>query len=273
MLVIQCPRKEGVLNPPLNGRIACQMHVVTSYCLGNTLYRLGDNGLANVLGLETLRHGTNLINFLSIRLFGGDPAHGGKKTGSTNGHNDDKDIKNYFFLFKDSEWKAHITKDDSLFEKIIIVLIGQPTIMARWHTFLSGYNWSYQIFSGSPKTNRENYARILFSGLAGAATWLVTPTLRFRFNQIDQDKLAHDPHYHGAAYRTSQKVEAWRIGTLGTLITGMNTEWFRRAKNKPTKIATGIVQLAAAAAIFYFALRGIQSPRTLVPLLIGAVLA
>lgn len=250
------------------------MGLIAPYIIGNGVYKLADNGLANLLGLETLRHGTNLINYLGIRLFGGDPSQGGKKTGSTDGHNDDKNVQNYFFMFKDSEWQPDVGKNDSLFEKTFITLIGQPTVMARWHTFLSGYNLSYRVFKESPKNKIENCVRIIFCGFGGIATLIFTPLLRFRFSKIDSSRLSDDSHYHGAAYKTSQKVEAWRLGILGSLITGVNKEWFSRAKSNPVKILTGVAQLATAAAITTLALGIIVSqPYSLVPALIGMVLA
>lgn len=252
------------------------MNIITSYIIGNWIYRLADNGLANLLGLETLRHGTNLINFFGIRFFGGDPSHGGKITGSTEGHNDDKDVKNYFFMFKDSERKSDtdIDKRCSFYEKAIITFIGQPEILVRWHTFLSGYNFSYCVFKGKAQSKAENIGRIIFSGLGGLTTLIFTPILHFRFSKIDPNRLQDDPHYHGAAYETSQKVEAWRIGIIGTLISGVNKEWFSRVKNNPTKVLTGVAQLTVAAIITILALNIIiAQPYLLVPAGIGMILA
>ncbi len=73
---------------------------VVAFFAGNIAYSLFDSGLANILGLETLRHGTNPINYLGIRLNGGDPDHGGKASGSKYGLG----TKNYFHIFKDNEY-------------------------------------------------------------------------------------------------------------------------------------------------------------------------
>jgi hypothetical protein len=73
---------------------------------GNCIYHLVDDGLANLLGLETLRHGTNPVSYVSIALFGGNPSHGGTAIGSTYGWASDKETastKGYFYLFK-AKW-------------------------------------------------------------------------------------------------------------------------------------------------------------------------
>ncbi|MBS0628462.1 MAG: hypothetical protein JSS09_09670, partial [Verrucomicrobia bacterium] len=40
--------------------------------------------------------------------------------------------------------------------------------------------------------------------------------------------------------------EPWRIGPLGSCLTGLNLDWFSRVKNNPSKALTGIAQLIAA---------------------------
>lgn len=56
----------------------------------SVVYSWADNGLADLMGLETLRHGTNPYNNLLIRIHGGDPIHGGKATGGTPENHADK---------------------------------------------------------------------------------------------------------------------------------------------------------------------------------------
>ena len=58
------------------------------------------------LALETLRHGTSLQNYISIRLNGPDPKRGGGNSGASKGADSEhfiKESKGYFFLSKDSE--------------------------------------------------------------------------------------------------------------------------------------------------------------------------
>lgn len=62
-----------------------------------------DYGLANILGLESLQHGTNLVNYIAIRFFGGDPNYGGQHLGSTVNNAKD-DTKGFFYVFKDKEF-------------------------------------------------------------------------------------------------------------------------------------------------------------------------
>ena len=86
------------------------------YFGSSVVYSWADNGLADLMGLETLRHGTNPYNNLCIRINGGDPNHGGKSTGSTpEDHCDKENVKNHFYLFKDSEKKSFRSKSDATF--------------------------------------------------------------------------------------------------------------------------------------------------------------
>ena len=69
-------------------------------------YKLLDDGIRNMLELETLRHGTKLINYLSIRLRGAKLSYCNSKHGSTYvGWNGEKDDRVGFYCFKDSDYR------------------------------------------------------------------------------------------------------------------------------------------------------------------------
>ncbi len=66
-----------------------------------TLFR---DSIPRILLTENLRHGTNLVNYVGIRFFGGDPSCAGKSTGSTaQSSYIDGELQGHFYVFKDSE--------------------------------------------------------------------------------------------------------------------------------------------------------------------------
>lgn len=238
---------------------------MTSLLIGHGLSSLYNDGLANILGLETLRHGTNPFNYLRIIFSGGDPAHGGKPSGSTGNVNDD--TRNFFYLFKDSQCIPTSSLHISIYLRVLELLPGGlARALPLKHSFRSGYYFTYNKFYDKLKI----FPVIILSNISGLLS-LITPTLRFRFSRIDPERLPNDPEYSGLAYRTTQKVEAWRLGFFGSLITGINRDWFSRAKSNPYKIMTGVAQLTAAVALTCLAIPTIVAAPHLA--VIGSLLA
>lgn len=224
---------------------------MSSILLGNVSYALLDSGLANILGLETLNHGTNLLNYLNIRLYGADPAKGGNPLGSTANYFSDN-TENFFYVFKDSEIPkfADLSSSNlsldlsfsnlSLEEKIAHIsysIKGFPNrILPLMHKTLSTINLLKKTL---PSYLNSDYSNCLISILMLPSI----PTLRFRFAIINENVFENDPCYLGLAYRTRKFIEASRIGLLGTIKSGLNKEWFSRVKAKPYKVLTGVAQL------------------------------
>lgn len=247
--------------------------VFYSYVLGNIAWSLFDDGLANLLGLETLRHGTNPFNNLRIRIKGGDPNHGGKASGSTKGWSAD-DTKNYFYVFKDNEFFIESEQNRSFLKTCIEYLfrikgIG-ARILSRQHVAYSGYNFAAQLFWEEDKSLAIRCINVF----SGVCSFLISPTLRFRFSKLDSARFENDPIYAGMAYRTQKMVEPWRIGLLGSILTGVNLEWFSRIKANPLKILTGILQIICAVAITILCINVlISNPFLAIPAAISALTA
>ena len=218
---------------------------------GSLCYTLFDDGISNLLGLETLRHGTNCFNYVPLRIRGGDPSHGGKPTGSTKGWDDDTPV-NHFYVFKDSEYQLTNVSNycsTMLLNRIMRIAAIGSRVLSRKHVFLSGYNFSAYVLGSEHSHTVSKHLKVAMCTLFGMINLIVCPTLRFRFSTVDPSRLMNDPCYRGAAYRTAQKIEWWRIGLIGSLITGINVEWLSRVKAKPLKILTGVVQIASAIAL------------------------
>ena len=211
-----------------------------SYALG-----LFDDGVANVLGLETLRHGTNLVNYIAISRFGGDPKCGGGDSGSSAASSSDEHFKKtsegYFYLFKDSQF-ASPYREGSLkayFNPIALCFLP------KLHTSLSGYALAAQVI---PKHKYLAPLRDFVGTIGGFFHFLFIPTLKFRYSPSEMTQF-EDDYCCGAAYRTKEVVEPWRIGFIGSLRVGFNSDWYSRARANPIKILTGVVQLTAAVAL------------------------
>lgn len=194
-------------------------------------------GLSDFLGLETLRHGTSIQNYISIRLNGADPMLGGSDIGATIGFGEKrykKGAKGYFFVTKDSEAyvKALGTLASQLFNRCI----------------------SSRIYCGlSAKTtiSGTGFHKTLLRILIIAFNVIFVPTLKFRFLPEDipgrfendpDNRCIKDPN-KGLAYRTKQLISTDHIGLKGILTQGLQGNIWARMKAHPIKICWGLVKL------------------------------
>lgn len=219
-------------------------------------YNLFDQGLANLLGLETFTHGTGPIGYIGINWSGGDPDFGGTEYGSSitadasmRFPSFQDSARNYFHVFKDTECPEEY--GTTLMELVARVgLVRLNTILPRMHAILSG---------------AANFPKMpILGGILGA----LVPTLRFRFAPKELQSLnippellredqcpmlstrfEDDPYYNRWAYRTQQRIPSRHIGLTGTITQGLNGEAWKRMHLYPTKVATGIGQLTLCAVI------------------------
>lgn len=223
-------------------------------------YRLVDDGLANLLGLENLGHGTNPINWARIKIFGGLPEYGGMETGSIKNYTNDDTI-NHFYLFKDSAWKIQELQGVlKFYEPLKNILFAHPVgtkIGPIVHTYMSATNLAARIF------NMGNGS--LFSVAFGLFCSIFTPTLRFRVSILEIEKnenWKNDDSYCGVAYKIAQFVSPKYIGWAGTLTQGLNGEIFERIKRNPAKFLTGVVQLTIGVSFIVLGItKAIVSPQ------------
>ena len=247
---------------------------VISFALGGLFYNLLDDGIANVLNLETLRHGTNPYSNIILRIKGGDPDKGASSFGSTKNFSTDNPVS-HFYLFKDNEvgLNAFGISEFPGTPNAFLHLIKRH--MPRIHAALSGYNFFSQVLD---KESLKDFSSIkvlrVFIGIIGSLTsFFISPTLRFRFSEIDSNRFENDPPYAGLAYRTQLPVEPWRIGPMGSLITGLNPKRFSKIKINPMKILTGIVQITCAIAIGILCVSSlVANPVLIIPAVIGGLL-
>jgi hypothetical protein len=220
---------------------------VISFMLGSVLSQMVDNGLANLLVVETLKHGTQPLAYAQIRLYGAKvrdsatvgstrPGEGGCESNSIG----------YFF----------VTKEKATYLQSLVV--------TRVHTFISTYN-NAGLGLHSTLLNKPSVSRhIVFTSLiviAGLVSTCVTPTLNFRFLKEEiPHRFENDPDYNytdgktqkdGPCYRTNQKIEAWRIGFFGTIVASLQGNYLDRVKNNPMRCLKGAIQLIATGFIVW----------------------
>lgn len=243
------------------------------YFGSSVVYACMDNGLADLMGLETLCHGTNPYNNLSIRIHGGDPAHGGKLTGGTpEGHHGKQNVKGFFYMTQDNEMKTRlvaIDKDNYLGD-LILGRIVRYFVPSYFKGLSGGWSRAFKV-KNRWVLNKENsvvYNILLL--ISGLASCLITSTLHFRFASIDPQRLEDDPDWSIMAYRTRQKVEWWRIGFFGSLVVlcTADNNWLTRIKKHPYKLAGGLAKLTAATAACVLAAPVVMSST---PLMVAAV--
>ncbi len=192
--------------------------------------------LADLLALETLRHGTSYQNYINIRINGPDPTLGGGNMGACEGINDEKykeRSKGYFHVSKDSE--AYFSFFGSLWTQIFVRLIP-----SRMYCALSSLN-----------TVRGNgFVKTVLKVVIVALNILLVPTIKFRFKTEDLKNFENDPdnadpkdRTQGTAYRTTERIGIEHIGFRGILSQGFDGDVGKRMKAHPGKVAWGLVGL------------------------------
>lgn len=152
------------------------------------------------------------------------------------------DASRNFFVFKDSELPWRDSKLSWIKNCPLLLKSIMKSALPYPHKFLSAFNLVFC----SMKIKHFAIACI-----AGIVNCFITPVLKFRFAQIDPKIFINDIDYHGCAYKTKEVVAAWRIGILGSLVTGINFQWLDRVCKKPEKFINGILQLAAGVALMF----------------------
>ncbi len=218
------------------------------FSLGVACYQMLDSGLANIFVVETLKHGTDPLSYLQIRLQGPNPEYSISESPSTPFN------QRHFFVIKENA---------ALFHSII------------WPRFFSGTSaWRRcdRSLKPFPKSVRN-----LISVIGALSSSLLTPTLNFRFckhelqenNRFKNDQgFLGIPPEQSPAYATQCKIETWRIGLIGTFLVGLNHGLFERIQKNPHRFIKGAIQLTGATALIWYS----SSSSSTVSFIAGALL-
>lgn len=259
-------------------------YVVTAWCmalfvpgcklLGNAIFiaALLDQGAANLLQLETLRHTTSFLGYFSIQLTGGRTSAAGASTGgmAAAGMSGDKDTR-MLFLFKDTfsghDWElswASLARLDvpitDYFRMDHLATTWTRLTQPNFHSFLSAREAFVHLLSGRSVQDCWD----TWGGFAAPLIWLadawgtfvlMLPSLKFRFCMQDMmtQQLKDDKQYGGLCWYSYYDVPAWRLGVAGSVLAwltgqGMCKELTLAPARAVGKLLTGVTQLLIAAA-------------------------
>ncbi len=213
--------------------------LLINFALQGYAYKLAwenfESGVADLLCVKALRHGTDLKNNLGIRLKGADPSHGGKATGSTHNSMVTEDTRGYFYVFK---------------EQYNPLACLQISFFTTAHAHRSSHNQMLALFYPKGKVMPEDslideivdLPKRIFTALYICIGDLL-PSISFHFSSLEWKRFEEDKLYYGWAYKTQQAIEPWRIGIRGAILTGCNLDWFSRLAKDPLKIVSGITKI------------------------------
>ena len=221
------------------------------------IYNLYDSAIANMLGLETFRHGTSLYKWCCIKLKGADPNKGKNSSKWIIGGNSPGALERcagHFFTFYDSEFSTPgYCPKSSITSKIF------KRILPKQHTFCASVGDAEKL--GESLTKNKTVIKVIkiFAGTIFTVISLaVTPTLKVRMT-LEKSKsefqFERDIDYGGFAQKTKKAISPKYFGIIGSITQGVNRGVFGRIRRNPAKFLTGLVQLVAAVALTAFALQ------------------
>lgn len=204
-----------------------QLGIFSAAYLGG---RLIDQGLANSLGLATLRHGTNPFSWISIHLLGAIPALGGNSIGGDYGNHFDYQNRGRVYFAAGMR-----VSEISVFRKRCLIRAIPKGYAAR-----STWNLLNKLIPMSSKINA--YLAIPIG--------VLLPTIKFRFTNLEVKEMVQDPTTQ-LACSTNKWVSPLNIGIIGTVYKSVTNHTFTLIKEHPWRVITGLAQLALSGAIVY----------------------
>ena len=214
--------------------------------------RLFSQGLANFLGLETLRHGTNPISCVSIHLRGGLPSKGGSIFGGDYGNGYESQNKDRFYCahIVDLSQPSHLNNNlmissaNSIINKIFGSVSKNNFIERICRSSLNAVATSFlpKIYA---KFSIENGGVADFDSLFYA---LLTPTIKFHVprEKIDKDFEIDNSYPVGFAYSTKKWMAPIHSGLPGIIWNSITYKTPIRMINNPQKVCTGLAQMAVS---------------------------
>jgi hypothetical protein len=187
----------------------------------HSAFHLLDNGLANFLALDILKHGTSIKAYISIFFRGADPKMGGSNQGVYSPGS--PNCTNQFYVMPNSA-KSPITAINSIYVPAAYTHMASATMLG--HKAGDG------------------------GSLKAALLGFCTPTLRFKFRPEDvkTPRFEETNRVTGALY-TTHSISPGRLGIFGSLRQGIGLSMFRRMARHPHKVLGGIAMIGGAAYI------------------------
>ncbi len=207
--------------------------LVGSHLIG----RVFDQGLANTLGLTTLRHGTNPISWLGVHLFGALPQMGGTKIGGDYGKGFHYQNINHFYFAKGPTSSPY----NNLIKEYMH-LRCVPRLLPKLYAIHSTANLLKKIALPS-----------IASNVLGIIIGSVLPTIKFRFSEEKVENRPLDPTTpYESACSTTEWVSPLNIGIVGTIWKSLTYKIPLYMSQEPYRVITGVAQLALVGVSSYF---------------------
>jgi hypothetical protein len=224
--------------------------------------------VADILCLETLKHGTSFKNYLNIRVYGADPSYGGKIGGSSSVSNPKylDSSKEYFYTFKDSgvirlEYLPIRMQIDG-YKMLINAYKRDLSVDESWMTSYMSIPLRTRLHATMSGSSGEGS---LLMGVGHVILSFFTPTVNLRFipeklnlsryknvkaissNELDreQNRFQEDVDYGGMAWKTKKAIKTNHIGLQGILKQGFKGNVLQRMSNNPGKCLLGAIRLIA----------------------------
>ncbi|NGX41970.1 MAG: hypothetical protein K940chlam7_00244 [Chlamydiae bacterium] len=268
----------GGSHPPITkskARRAAEKSFWLISAIFNPALQFFTTGIADAIGLGTYRHGTNMKNYLNIRVNGADPGCGGSETGSAAGLNDStyqESSKRRFYVFHPATGNIQTTYQEIITddgEEIIIEAGEEKNILEscferawlgflgpRFHAVLSGRVMFASAAEKGPVATIKQIAGILIG--------LFTPTLHVYFDdEFAACIIGKDPDYSMYAYRTPENVgiTTAHFGFKGIVRQGFNRRIWKRVKQHPGRVALGVARIVLGTMGVYYASQQIATKR------------
>ena len=218
----------------------------------NPIYILLDRGVANVLAMQILAHGSSYEGHRRISQERGVPKNGGAKLGST--HICRKVILPWIIRFLENILTLQANNGGIDINEIPEIDEFRKEMQEAIEMPCSKLENYFFVFKDSEaKTNRIILLLLpkMHSMLCEMSHYYYSKSkirsMRFKFDDRDVDKyFENDDEYSGKAYQTKRVIERSRLGILGSLRYGLNKDIIMRARKHPDKVFMGMAQLICA---------------------------
>lgn len=214
----------------------------------NIIGRLAEQGIANALNLATLRHGTNVISWIAIHLFGTRPSFGGSSFGGDYGellYEQQNKGHTFFSYAQESDVEIYCSTGEK------VNPLWNTKVTPKEYEHLSNFNL---IVSATPKSVykahpfKRNHCMpfydVAYFLIAPMVTILI-PTIKVHLTDEslkyseDFEKDKHELY----SYYTAKPISPLNMGVIGSIWQSCTYATPMRILKNPNRVMTGLLQL------------------------------
>lgn len=220
------------------------------------LARGADQGLADFLGLHTLRHGTNPISWVGIHVLGAMPKAGGSRFGGdANRGFDNQNIGRFYFQ---GEYKidynsptVSLSLSNSLTGGFFERFVPKTYALSSCQNFYVSKDTRQYLTHYSYDNRKSEKIKKFLIKLPGTIVGAMIPNVKFRMSERKVTQLYPD-YTVLFAYSTDQWQHPLQIGLIGTIWASCSYRTPIHMWNNPKKVVAGAAMMALTGlAAFY----------------------